>query len=120
MSGNEPDILDMLLFGIIQCHCSIPVPPIRTLQEEPSLPGMRTWLASMHERFADYPNLYSGVYFEPHFPAPRRSSGLEQAVFWIGAAVMFLGFPMTIPLVMFFVFRVQKLPSRRFRPGQTR
>jgi glutathione S-transferase len=117
LSGKEPDILDMLLFGIIQCHCSIPVPPIRILQEEPSLPGMRAWLGNMQERFADYPHLYSGVYFEPQSPAPRRSSALDQAAFWTGAVVMILGFPITIPLVLFLVFRVQKLPSRRFRPG---
>jgi glutathione S-transferase len=29
LGGEEPGILDVMLFGIIQCHCSIPVPPDR-------------------------------------------------------------------------------------------
>jgi glutathione S-transferase len=115
--GAEPGVLDMLLFGIIQCHCSIPVPPIRALQEDPALPRLRAWLGRMQVRFSDYPHLYSGVYFEPRSAAPSRSTRLEQAAFWLGATFMFLAFPITIPLVFFFVSRVQRMTPRRFRPG---
>ena len=119
LGGRVPDIADMLLFGIIQCHCSILVPPIRVLQEDPELARMRAWLSTMQERFADYPHLYSGAYFEPRSAAPLRSTPLEQAAFWFGAAITWTAFPLTIPLVVFLVGRVQRMGVRRFRPGES-
>lgn len=107
LGGEDPGILDMLLFGIVQCHCSIPVPPIAALQEDPKLPRMRAWIAIMQERFAGYPHLYSGVYFEPHSPAPAHASFLEQGAFWFGSIGMLVAFPITIPLILFFAYRIQ-------------
>jgi glutathione S-transferase len=107
LGGEEPEILDVMLFGIIQCHCSIPVPPITALQEDPALMRLRTWLGIMQERFASYPHLYSGLYFEPHFPPPARSSRLDRSAFWFGSAFMLLAFPITIPLILFFARRIR-------------
>ena len=58
--GYSPNIIDYQLFGVIQCHCSIPYPPlIKTLQENPDLSYLRKWISQMHVKFADYPHLYS-------------------------------------------------------------
>ncbi len=108
LGGDEPDILDMMLFGIIQCHCSIPVPPISALQEDPRLGRMRAWIGTMHERFSSYGHLYSGVYFEPHSPAPVRTTPLEQTAFWLGLTFMLLAFPITVPLIFYFASRISR------------
>ena len=108
LGGDDPKILDMMLFGIIQCHCSIPVPPIAALQKDPKLTRLRTWIGRMQERFADYGHLYSGVYFEPHSPPPVRTTRLERAAFWLGSAFMLASFPITISLIAFFAIRVPR------------
>lgn len=46
LAGDEPDTLDFLLFGIIQCHCSIYVPPVTALQSDPRLERLRGWIAA--------------------------------------------------------------------------
>lgn len=35
LGGDSPDSLDFLAFGIIQCHCSVCVPPVTALQTDP-------------------------------------------------------------------------------------
>jgi hypothetical protein len=104
-----PDTLDMMLFGIIQCHCSIPVPPIPALQNDPRLTRLRSWIRAMQERLAGYDHLYSGVYFEPYSPAPVRSTRLERAAFWLGSMSMLMAFPITIPLILFFTIRIRRM-----------
>ena len=106
LGGSQPGILDMMLFGIIQCHCSIRVPPVLALQEDLRLARLRSWIATMQERFADYEHLYSGVFFEPRSPAPAQSTALERASFWIGSAFMLLAFPISVPLIVFFARRI--------------
>jgi hypothetical protein len=108
LGGAEPDMLDLMLFGIIQCHCSIPVPPIAALQNDPKLTRLRVWIGTMQKRFADYPHLYSGVYFEPRCSAPPSATSLEQAAFWLGSISMLIFFPITIPLILFFATRIQR------------
>lgn len=99
LDGDEPGVRDMLLFGIIQCHSSILVPPIPSLQKDPGLSGLRAWIGRMQERFADYPHLYSGIYFEPHAKAPEPSTPLERTAFWLGVSCMWLALPVTLPLI---------------------
>ncbi len=111
LGGSEPGTLDMLLFGIIQCHCSIPVPPIAVLQEDPKLARLRAWIGRMQERLAGYAHLYSGVYFEPHSPAPSQTSTLDRTAFWLGSAVMVAAFPITVPLVAFLAIRVRRVDT---------
>lgn len=105
LGGAEPDILDVTLFGILQCHSSIPVPPLAALQHDPRLDRLRVWIGAMQVRFVGYRHLYSGVHFAPHAPAPPPASGLERAAFWLGSAFMWAAFPITIPLVFYFVRR---------------
>jgi hypothetical protein len=106
LGGQTPNTLDMMLFGIIQSHCCIPVPPVRALQKDPRLPRLRSWIATMQERFVDYDHLYSGVEFEPHSPAPPRTTMLERTAFWLGSSFMLLAFPITVPLIIFFARRI--------------
>ncbi|NIP16453.1 MAG: hypothetical protein GWM88_17570 [Pseudomonadales bacterium] len=108
LSGDEPDTLDFLLFGIIQCHSSIYVPPLGALQADPRLDGLRGWIARMHERFSNYDHLYSGAYFAPHSRRPAWASPPERIAFWLGGAFMIAAFPITIPLVAFLAIRNQR------------
>lgn len=112
LCGEAPGIVDLLLFGVMQCHCSIPVPQIKAVQEDPELSHVRAWIAAMQERFADYPHLYSGVYFEPYSPAPARSSRVDQAAFWFGAICMLIAFPVTFALIAYYAIRVGRAGLR--------
>lgn len=109
LGGDTPDSVDLLLFGIIQCHCSIPVPPIFALQSDPRLTRTRAWIAEMQKRFADYPSLYSGVYFGPHSLPPEPAKSLDQLAFWLGAIVMIAFFWISIPLAAVLAYRNRKL-----------
>ena len=122
LGGDAPNLVDLQLFGGLQCHCSIPVPPIAVLRSDPSLPRVRTWIASMQRLFEDYPHLYSGVYFEPPLPAPTPAPLPEQIGFWLGSVVTLLAFPVTVPLWYVYMRHVRRsgklgLPSRRRQPN---
>jgi hypothetical protein len=105
LGGAAPGSLDLLLFGIIQCHCSIHVPPVTALQTDPRLGRLRAWIASMHERFRDYPHLYSGSYFAPHSGPPARPAPLDLVAYWLGVLLMIGAFPVTAPLIAFLALR---------------
>ena len=108
LSGEKPDSLDFLAFGIVQCHCSIPVPPLHALQMDPRLERVRTWIGTMQEHFKGYDRLYSGLYFEPHSTPPARPGRLERTAFWLGSLSMIAAFPVTVPLVAFLAMRVRR------------
>ena len=117
LGGDEPNLVDLLLFGALQCHCSIPIPPIAVLRTDPSLPHVRDWIAAMQRLFEDYPHLYSGVYFEPGLPAPARAPLPERISFWLGSVATILAFPITVPLWYLYMRHVRKsgklgLPTR--------
>lgn len=105
LGGDDPDAVDLLLFGIVQCHCSIPVPPITALQSDPGLIETRRWIANMQTYFDSYPSLYSGVYFEPHSAPPKAAGALDQLAFWLGAVFMVAFFWITIPLAALLAYR---------------
>ena len=105
LGGDEPDSLDLLLFGIIQCHCSVPVPPLYALQRDPRLVLTRAWIGEMQKYFSDYPSLYSGVYFAPHSSPPKPAAGLDQLAFWMGGILMVTFFWITVPLIVVQAYR---------------
>ena len=107
-SGEQPDTLDFLLFGIIQCHCSIYVPPVTALQSDPRLGRLRAWVGAMQERFKDYGHLYSGAYFAPHSSPRAWSAPRERTAFWLGAVVMVVLAPVTVLLVGFLAVRSRR------------
>jgi glutathione S-transferase len=108
LGGLAPNMSDIMLFGIIQCHCSIPVPPIEAMQKDSRLVRLRAWLGAMQQRFAGYEHLYSGVYFEPFSPPPRPAGLLDRSAFWLGSVFMMVSFPVTVPLIVYFVMRVPR------------
>ena len=109
IGGEAPDSLDFLLFGIVQCHCSIPVPPVLALQSDPRLVCTRRWIAEMQKHFADYPSLYSGVYFEPHSAPPKPATAIEQVAFWAGSIFMIALWWITLPLIALLAYRNRNL-----------
>ena len=108
IKGDEPGSLDFLLFGVIQCHCSIKVPPLSSLLIDTRLKGIRAWIATMHERFGDYEHLYSSQYFEPGGTVPLTTTLAERLSFWLGTSVMLLFFPITIPVIIFLALRIRR------------
>ncbi len=107
LGGQAPDSVDLLLFGIIQCHCSIPVPPLLALQSDPRLTCTRQWIGEMQKHFAGsgYSSLYSGVYFQPHSAGPKPATPLDQLAFWLGSIVVVAFFYITVPLVGLLAYR---------------
>ena len=101
LDGEAPGIRDMMLFGVIQCHSSIPVPPLTALQRDERLNRVRKWIAHMHALFNDYPYLYSGKYFEPYSTEPGAADATQRILFYAGLPAMILAAPLTIPLVFY-------------------
>ena len=105
--GDKPGVRDFLLFGIIQCHSSIPVPPLESLINDERLTNMRRWIAHMHQRFSDYPHLHSGSYFEPRHHQPVAASLVQRLMRYLGLTTTILALPVTLPLALFLM---QKVP----------
>ena len=108
LDGEAPGIRDMMLFGVIQCHSSIPVPPLTALQRDERLNRVRKWIAHMQAQFNDYPYLYSGKYFEPYSTEPKAASAAQRSWFYTGLLTMILAAPLTIPLVFLLMRKVPR------------
>lgn len=109
--GITPNALDLQLFGILQCHCSIPYAPlIETIQSDPALPRYREWIARMQEHFADYKYLYSGQHFGAKAPAANRSGLMERVTYWFGALFMLL----LLPITLLSICALALLPNRNY------
>ncbi|MEM7097605.1 MAG: glutathione S-transferase N-terminal domain-containing protein [Pseudomonadota bacterium] len=102
LDGQAPGSQDLLLFGIVQCHASVPIPPFEPLLSDERLSGLRGWLAAMHERFRNYTHLYSGPYFAPKLPEPNCATIFQRGVFYCGLLSLFVLFPITVPMVIYF------------------
>jgi len=104
--GNSLNIIDYQLFGIIQCHCSIPYfPLVKTLQEDQELDCLRKWISNMHVKFANYPHLYSANYFNPKQKIIQKASFLEKITYWSGFVTLLLMLPFTIVLILILLMR---------------
>lgn len=84
IDGVAPGSRDLLLFRIVQCHSSIPVPPLEALRSDQRLDHLRAWIGRMQSRFATSRHLYSGRYFEPFIDPPAAASPLQQGLFYLG------------------------------------
>ena len=113
LGGSRPNACDLFLFGMVQCHCSMPSPPLPVLQNDPRLGLTRAWIGAMHRHFAGYPHCYSGSDFEPHLPAPQPAAPGERAAFWAGFGLTILLTPVTVPAMVLLALRV----PRRVRAG---
>ena len=108
LGGREPDTLDLQLFGLVQMCASIPGASLTTLQQDPALERLREWVEAMQRRFSGYPHLYSARRFEPTLPEIERATAFERFFYWCGAASMWIAFPITLPIVFYFAWRVRK------------
>jgi glutathione S-transferase len=108
LGGNEPDTLDLQLFGLVQMFGSIPGASLGVLREDPALPRLREWIETMQRRFSSYRHLYTGPYFEPRLAAIERSPLYERPSYWVGAALMWLALPLTLFTVFYFFRRVRR------------
>lgn len=109
LGGDKPDSKDLLLFGVVQCHCSVPVPTVLALQADSRLPLVRDWIGRMQRRFSDYPSLFSGIYFSPHSAGPERANGFEQFAFWLGSIFWITLLPFTGPVIGYFIHKNRSL-----------
>lgn len=108
LDGPAPGTRDLLLFGVVQCHASIPVPPLGPLQHDQRLAAIRHWIWRMQQRLSDYPHLYSGKYFKPRLPQPETSNALQKVIFYLGLLTMFVFAPITLPLVFVLMKKVPR------------
>lgn len=108
IDGSVPGSRDLLLFGMVQCHSSIPVPPLEALRNDGRLSRLRNWIGVMQERYEKIGHLYSGQFFEPFAPPPKVATGLQQMLFYLGFACVVVCLPITLPLVLFFIVRTPR------------
>ena len=108
IDGEVPGSRDLLLFGIVQCHSSIPVPPLEALRNDQRLDHLRAWIGRMQSRFATSGHLYSGRYFEPFIDPPAVASRLQQGLFYLGFTCVLLCLPITLPLAIFYIVRTPR------------
>jgi hypothetical protein len=114
MDGMKPGSKDLVMFGIIQCHASIPVPALNSLLNDLRLPNLRKWINTMQKHFKGYPHLYTAKFFKSDIPEANSANLFQIVSFFCGLIVMILAFPITIPLVLILMTRVEKNRIKRF------
>tara|TARA_B100001057_G_scaffold253682_1_gene253954 strand:- start:2232 stop:3080 length:849 start_codon:yes stop_codon:yes gene_type:complete len=113
LDGTTPGTRDMLLFGIVQCHASIPVAALQALRHDERLDGLRQWIGHMQMQFRDHQHLYSGAYFAPLLPRPKPATAVQRVIFYIGLLTLFALFPLTLFLVFVLMKRVPRQANKR-------
>ena len=114
MDGMKPGSKDLVMFGIIQCHASIPVPALNSLLNDQRLINLRKWVKTMQNYFKEYPHLYTAKFFKSDIPEANSANLFQIVSFFLGLIVMVLAFPITIPLVLILMSRVEKNRIKRF------
>ena len=114
MEGSKPGSKDMVMFGIIQCHASIPVPALNSLLNDQRLIKLRKWVNIMQNYFKEYPYLYTAKFFKSDIPEANSANLFQIVSFFFGLTVMVLAFPITIPLVLILMSRVEKNRIKKF------
>ena len=114
MDGMKPGSKDLVMFGIIQCHASIPVPALNSLLNDQRLISLRKWVNTMQNYFKEYPHLYTAKFFKSDIPEANSANLFQIVSFFFGLIVMVLAFPITIPLVLILMSLVEKNRINRF------
>ena len=114
MDGMKPGSKDLIMFGIIQCHASIPVPALNSLLNDQRLINLRKWVNTMQNYFKEYPHLYTAKFFKSDIPEANSANLFQIMSFFCGLIVMVLAFPITIPLVLILMSRAEKNRIKRF------
>ena len=109
MDGMKPDSKDLVMFGIIQCHASIPVPALNSFFNDLRLPNLRKWVNTMQKHFKGYPHLYTAKFFKSDIMEADSTNLFQIIIFlilWTKKIMMVLAFPITFPLVLILMSRV--------------
>ena len=114
IDGNKPGSKDMVMFGMVQCHSSIPVPALDALMNDQRLNNLRKWIDNMQDYFREYPYLYSAKFFDSGVSEAGSTNLFQIMVFFFGVLIMFLAFPITIPLVLILMGRVEQSRIKNF------
>ena len=114
IDGNKPGSKDMIMFGMVQCHASIPVPALDALLNDKRLQNVRKWISKMQDYFSEYPYLYSAKFFQSDAPEADSANFFQIVVFFLGLLIMVLAFPITIPLVLILMGRVEQSRIKKF------
>ena len=114
IDGNKPGSKDMIMFGMVQCHSSIPVPALDALMNDQRLNNLRKWIDNMQDYFREYPYLYSAKFFDSGVSEAGSANLPQIIVFFFGVLIMFLAFPITIPLVLILMGRVEQSRIKNF------
>ena len=114
IDGNKPGSKDMIMFGMVQCHASIPVPALDALLNDKRLKNVRKWISKMQDYFSEYPFLYSAKFFHSSAPETDSANFFQIVVFFLGLLIMFLAFPITITLVLILMGRVEQSRIKKF------
>ncbi len=114
IDGMKPGSKDLVMFGIIQCHASIPVPALNSLINDQRLPNLRKWVNTMQNYFKEYPYLYTAKFFKSDIQEANSANLFQIVSFFSGLIVMILAFPITIPLVLILMSRVEKNRIKKF------
>ena len=110
----KPGSKDFVMFGIIQCHASIPVPALNSLINDQRLPNLRKWVNTMQKHFKGYPHLYTAKYFKSDIMEADSTNLFQTISFFFGLMLMVLAFPITFPLVLILMSRVEKNRIKKF------
>ena len=114
IDGNKPGSKDMIMFGMVQCHASIPVPALNALLNDKRLQNVRKWISKMQDYFSEYPYLYSAKFFQSDAPEADSANFFQIVVFFLGLLIMVLAFLITIPLVLILMGRVEQSRIKKF------
>ena len=114
IEGEKPGTRDFILFGVVQCHSSIPVPALDALLNDERLKNLRRWILAMQKRFQEYPYLYSVKYFGPDASQPKNAGIFQTGVFFIGLFIMVLLLPISIAAVLKLMSRVEDYRIKNF------
>ncbi len=114
MDGMKPGSKDLVMFGIIQCHASIPVPALNSLLYDPRLINLRKWVITMQDYFKGYPHLYTAKFFKSDITEADSADLFQIMSFFLGLLVMVLLLPISVLLVLILMSRVEKNRIKRF------
>ena len=68
----------------------------------------------MQDYFKEYPYLYSAKFFDSDVSEAGSANHFQITFFFFGALIMFLAFPITIPLVLILMGRVEQSRIKNF------
>ena len=108
LGGDTPSATDIMLFGVIQCHSSIPVPPLDALLNDSRLACVRQWILTMQSRLTNHRHMYSASHFASTSKPPVPASIAQRTFFFVGLALSVAMLPLTLSLALYLMRRVPR------------